>query len=229
MIQKTPLKAAFFIPVDNSQKHTLFYVHDPMCSWCWGFRPALTTLLKSLPADIEIKRLLGGLARDTDIPMPLDMQQGLEDTWRRIQERIPGTPFNFDFWRNCEPRRSTYPACRAVIAARTLAPDREESMIVAIQKAYYTDALNPSDASTLVWLAENIGLDAQAFGRLLQASATDRVLQDEIALARTLGAESFPSLVLQSGAHRRWHIPIFYDSANRMLDRIRELVSQRIS
>ncbi|MFT6977114.1 MAG: putative protein-disulfide isomerase, partial [Shewanella psychromarinicola] len=23
---------------------TLYYVHDPMCSWCWGYRPTWDTL-----------------------------------------------------------------------------------------------------------------------------------------------------------------------------------------
>ena len=48
---------------------------------------------------------------------------------RRIEGRIPGVRFNFDFWTHCTPKRSTYPACRAVIAARAQDPTLDEAMI----------------------------------------------------------------------------------------------------
>jgi protein-disulfide isomerase-like protein with CxxC motif len=54
-----------------------------------------------------------------------------------------GTEFNFDFWTKCQPRRDTYKACRAVIAASQ--QNAEEAMIEAIQKAYYLRAMNPSE------------------------------------------------------------------------------------
>jgi hypothetical protein len=49
---------------------TLVYVHDPMCSWCWGFDPVLRELVSSLPEGVAVRRLLGGLAPDSDEPMP---------------------------------------------------------------------------------------------------------------------------------------------------------------
>ena len=101
---------------------TVYYVHDPMCSWCWGFSPALGELLAGLPAGVEVRRLLGGLAADSELPMGSAMRERLQDTWRNIQRRVPGTRFNFDFWTSCSPRRSTWPACRAVIAARRQDP-----------------------------------------------------------------------------------------------------------
>jgi putative protein-disulfide isomerase len=201
----------------------LYYVHDPMCSWCWGFRPVLSELLASLPPDIRVHRLLGGLAPDSDQPMPRGMQERLQDTWRRIQQRIPGTEFNFAFWQQSRPRRSTYPACRAVIAARTLSQELEEPMILAIQQAYYTRALNPSDEETLLQLAAELGLPLEGFKRLLGDEGTERQLQQEIALARSMGADSFPSLVLQTGEHSRWPIAVDYNDASSMLDNIRML------
>ncbi|MEA1889503.1 MAG: hypothetical protein U9N50_06970 [Pseudomonadota bacterium] len=45
-------------------KTELFYVHDPMCSWCWGFSGVAKQLFNSLPEQITLHRLLGGLAAD---------------------------------------------------------------------------------------------------------------------------------------------------------------------
>lgn len=205
--------------------HILYYVHDPMCSWCWGFSPVLRGLLARLPPGVEVRRLLGGLAPDSGEPMPPALREKLQATWRRIQERIPGTEFNFAFWTDCAPRRSTYPACRAVIAARAQGRDYDPAMTEAIQRAYYTRALNPSDDDTLIRLAGELGLDTTAFAQGLSDPATRRQLQAEIDRARGLGIDSFPSLVLEHGGSR-WRIPVDYRDREPMLERIESIVTE---
>lgn len=203
--------------------HQLIYIHDPMCSWCWGFSPTLTQLQKQMPARLGFTRLLGGLAPDSDQPMPMELQSKLQDTWRRIQTRIPGTRFNFDFWRNCKPRRSTWPACRAVIAARQSDPALELPMIEAIQRAYYLDARNPSDGDTLEALAVEIGLDGPEFADRLNAPQTRDTLEQEIRQARRIGADGFPSLRLQTG-DSFWPVPVDYTDVGPMLDTVQILI-----
>jgi putative protein-disulfide isomerase len=203
--------------------HRLIYIHDPMCSWCWGFGPTLAQLCEQLPEKLGIERLLGGLAPDSDRPMPDELQLKLQDTWRRIQTRIPGTRFNFDFWRDCRPRRSTWPACRAVIAARQLDPTLELPMIEAIQRAYYLEARNPSDRDTLVALARQLGLDSNRFAERLDAADTRDQLEHEIRQAHRIGADSFPSLRLQIG-DSVWPIAVDYTDAGPMLEIIQTLV-----
>jgi len=105
--------------VSNSSAQ-LFYVHDPMCSWCWGYRPTWQVLQQALKQrfpTLTINYLVGGLATDSNDPMPRDMQQLLKQTWQKIADQLD-TTFNFDFWDLCQPRRSTYPACRASLVAR---------------------------------------------------------------------------------------------------------------
>lgn len=179
-------------------QQTLYFVHDPMCSWCWAFRPVWQQVQAALPDSITTVRLLGGLAPDTDEPMPESMQNYLQDAWRTIQQRVPGTRFNFDFWSDCRPRRATYPANRAVIAAKLQDAGFEEPMIEAIQQAYYLHARNPSDTDTLIALAGEIGLDVSQFSEALSSSATQDYLQQEIHQGRQMGVSSFPSLVLES-------------------------------
>ena len=40
---------------------TLYYIHDPMCSWCWAFRPVLDRSLfirdlVSVETEVELQR-----------------------------------------------------------------------------------------------------------------------------------------------------------------------------
>ena len=148
--------------IETDQPSRLLYFLDSMCSWCWAFRPALKVEECRLPASINLVRVLGGLAPDTDEPMPLALRDKLQDIWRTIQVKVPGTEFNFRYWDVCTPRRSTYRGCRAVIAASQQG-DYGPAMIEAIQTAYYLKARNPSDRTTLIELAQDLGLDVEQF------------------------------------------------------------------
>jgi putative protein-disulfide isomerase len=203
----------------NPPRAILYYVHDPMCSWCWAFRPVWSAVREALPAAVRAVRLLGGLAPDSDSDMPLSMQRYLQRTWRTIEREVPGTRFNHDFWTHCRPRRSTYPACRAVIAAQRQDRGAEEAMILAIQHAYYLQARNPSDRELLVALAGEIGLDSGLFADDLRSAEVERQLQEEIRQARSMGVNSFPSLVLAEGAGLRL-IPHDYGDPSRILDQL---------
>ncbi|MXZ80343.1 MAG: DsbA family protein [Gammaproteobacteria bacterium] len=198
----------------------LIYVHDPMCSWCWAFRPQWEQLLRALPDGLGTVRILGGLAPDSDVPMPEPMRRHLQEVWRTIADTVPGTRFNHDFWRRCEPRRSTYPACRAVIAARNQGDQWDEAMTLGIQTAYYLDARNPSEDHVLIEIAGSIGLDADRFAMDLNAGQTHEALLGEIALSRSLGVSGFPTLMLaRSGQVAR--LPLDYNDSSATLKAIR--------
>nr|WP_284694947.1 DsbA family protein [Photobacterium galatheae] len=191
-----------------------------MCSWCWGYQPAFQRLKAKLPEHIHVRYVLGGLAPDSDQPMPEEMQQMLQQTWRRIEGQL-GTPFNHDFWTHCQPRRSTYPACRAVIAAEL--QGQGEAMIEAIQKAYYLRAMNPSNAETHVQLAEELGFNPVQFSQDLTSEAVQTLLEQQLALTAALGVSGFPSLVLEVKG-QRWPIAVAYQNElttlNDMNDRL---------
>ena len=198
---------------------TLYYVHDPMCSWCWAFRLSLNTLIEELPKEINIIRLLGGLAPDSDLPMPENTREYVLQNWRAIEKQVPETKFNYDFWEKCKPRRSTYPACRAVIAARKQKDVFDTAMTLAIQEAYYLEARNPSDYETLINLAEDIGADKNKFSKDVRSTETDKILEEEIQQSKSLDLKSLPSLLFIDG-ERKIRIEPDYLDVQVMLDQI---------
>ena len=121
-----------------------------MCSWCWAFNPSWQSLKAQLEGHLNIHYLLGGLAPDSAEIMPLTLQKTIQSYWQTIEQKVPGTRFNYDFWKHCQPRRSTYPACRAVIAATRMDQNQQQAIIMGIQKAYYLQAKNPSDETVLI-------------------------------------------------------------------------------
>jgi putative protein-disulfide isomerase len=174
----------------------IFYIHDPMCSWCYAFSQSWAALQQDLPRNIEIVYLVGGLAPDTTEPMPPATQKMVQQAWQRIEQTAPGVRFNWDFWLRNTPIRSTYPACRAVLAAKKQRAEAEPEMIRAIQIAYYQQAKNPSLPETLQACAHAIGLDAEIFGEDLKSEAIENELQRQMQQARSMDGYSYPSLRL---------------------------------
>ena len=175
-------------------KPILYFFHDPMCSWCWGYRPVSDRLFRELPDTIRLKKIVGGLAPDSDQPMPPDLREKISAAWERISQML-GTEFNFDFWSECEARRSTYPACRAVLAAGR--QGNYDEMIDAIQRAYYLRAMNPSDIETLEALAAELHLDFERFSIDIRSPEIESNLQEERGFAKRSPIDGFPSLVLE--------------------------------
>lgn len=191
----------------------LVYVTDPMCSWCYGFSEALAEATRA--RDFRVELVLGGLAPDSNERMPESMARYIQSAWEAVAERT-GAEFNHQYWKVCTPRRSTYPACRAVIAAGYVAAREAEkgeagasppsdpprlwmdeppgAMFRAIQRAYYQEARNPSDEDTLIACAESIGLDAQAFAAQLRHPDTEIALQKHFARRDAMAANGYPSM-----------------------------------
>ena len=212
----------------------LFYIHDPMCSWCYAFKAVLQQLhrqLKTLyPEDLELVSVLGGLAPDSQKPMPTEMRRQLYATWQRIEQKVPSIHFNYAFWDNWQqtrPRRSTYPSCRAVIAAHSFDSDNnnkyEELMIDAIQNAYYQQALNPSDNNVLINLATQIGLPEKYFQDKFFAEQTQLLLQQQLVHCQQMNVRSYPSLILKIDTSY-WPVSIDYHNADSILENIEILL-----
>lgn len=202
---------------------TLYHVHDPMCSWCYAFKPTLDELRKHLKDNIKLVHVVGGLAKHSNEPMPKEQQETIENIWYQIEEEV-GTKFNHDFWKNCKPRRSTYLSCQATMLARY--ENKEDEMIEAIQNAYYQRAMNPSDASTLIQLADEIGLDKEKFEKDLKSQKIEDDLQEELNLRRSLYVRTFPSLVLKY-KKELYPINIKYNDYKSMLNQINDLCENR--
>lgn len=200
-------------------QHTLYYVYDPMCAWCYAFATTFNEVKKNLPSNIKIVYVLGGLAPYSNIPMPKEMQEKIESIWYDITS-VVGTKFNHNFWKNNTPYRSTYLSCQATIAARK--QGKEFEMIKAIQKGYYQDALNPSLEKDLIKMAKDIDFDLEKFSKEFISKEFEELLSDDLNLRRKLNVRSFPSLVLKY-KKEAYPINITFNEPKKILAQIEDL------
>ncbi|HAB78354.1 MAG TPA: DsbA family protein [Gammaproteobacteria bacterium] len=208
----------------ESPESVLIYVYDPMCSWCYGFRPTWKALKSQLPEGLPVVSLLGGLADDSDVSMPEDMVKYLRRTWSQIESTC-GVTFNHAYWdQTPPPPRTTFISCRAVIAAERLA-GRGEAFAERIQDAYYTEAQNVWDFNTLCDLAEAFGFQRSSFADALMSDDVRAVHDEQRQLAERLQVEGYPSVLLIHQG-QAYPIPVRHQGADVMLSDISDLLAE---
>jgi putative protein-disulfide isomerase len=211
-------------PETDAPDSVLIYVHDPMCSWCYGFRPTWKALKGQLPEGLPVVSILGGLADDSDVPMPEEMVDYLKHTWDRIESTC-GVTFNHTYWEQIPPPpRTTFISCRAVIAAERLA-GRGEAFGERIQDAYYTEACNVWDFDVLCDLAEEFGFNRSSFSEALASDDVRAVHDEQRQLAERLQVEGYPSVLLIHNGEA-FPIPVRHKGAEAMLEDITDLLAE---
>lgn len=180
---------------------TLIYIADPMCSWCYGFGPELSTLMQGLP-ELPVEVVVGGLRPYNTQPMDEGLKTTLLSHWHKVAEKT-GLPFMDDALTREGFIYNTEPACRAVVTARKFSPSAALAMLQAIQHAFYaagmdvtrTDVLSEIGASVLT----NSGFptDAAAFEAALKSEESIMATHDDFALTQKWGVNGFPTLVLE--------------------------------
>jgi putative protein-disulfide isomerase len=182
----------------------LIYVGDPMCSWCYGFGKELSAL-KARHLELSIEIIVGGVrAGATDVLDDRGKQFRLGH-WERV-EQASGLPFNRKAFLARENFvYDTEPICRAVVAARQIAPEADQlSLFRALQHAFYVDGLDTTDGAVLAQVAvaalEKLGHvhEAAAFHDEWSALATVAATRAEFTQVRALGINSFPALLLEA-------------------------------
>lgn len=174
----------------------LWYFADPMCSWCWGFSPAIETLRNDYRAHLKIALVLGGLRPGETAPLSASARDDILHHWEAVQART-GQPFRFNGALPAGFVYDTEPACRAVVAAGALDAAYIFPMFKSIQAAFYAEGRDVTQAACLTELAGKLGLDAARFTDIwVGDTARDRTLA-HFRQARAAGVRGFPALIVQ--------------------------------
>ena len=177
----------------------LWYVADPMCSWCWGFSLVIETLRDEYRERMKIALVLGGLRPGETAPMTAAGREEILHHWREVHART-GQAFRFD---NALPQGSVYdtePASRAVVTVGGLDPALIFPLFKAIQSAFYAEGRDVTQPGVLADLAAELGVDAAAFLPAFDSDAARAKTQAHFRQARQAGVRGFPALILQQDA-----------------------------
>lgn len=175
----------------------LIYVMDPMCSWCWGFAPVAQALVdQARAAGVETRLVVGGLRTGSGAALEQATRRYILEHWQAVTEAT-GQPFTLEgalpdgFVYDCEP------ACRAVVAARSLAPDCAWTLLKLIQQAFYVQGRDVTQAGVLVELAEAAGVPRIEFAAAFDSVEQQTATVADFAWVQGLGIAGFPTLLAE--------------------------------
>lgn len=210
----------------------LVFAGDPMCSWCYGFGKELTALTQRHP-ELELQILVGGVrAGATDLLDETGKQFRLGH-WARVEE-ASGLPFNRAALMGRENFvYDTEPVCRAVVAARRLAPQADQLAVFrALQHAFYVDGLDTTDGVVLARVAsaalaqDGHAVTADALYAEWDSAAVIAVTAAEFTQVRALGIRSFPALLLDAG-DGLYEVSPGYAGVDKLEQQLQEILHSR--
>lgn len=184
----------------------VYYVGDPMCSWCWGMSPVIEALaVHCAELGIGFRLVMGGLRAGGGDPWNAAFRGFLRQEWTHIAAQT-GQPFGFHLLERPAFTYDTEPACRAVVTARGLfgaepeARRRELAFFSSVQRKFYVEGEDPKDAAFYHDICSASGLDPARFATNFSGPEAIAATQREFRLARQLGVRGFPSVLLQTEA-----------------------------
>ncbi len=199
----------------------LVYVADAMCSWCWGFAPALEALTARHP-ELSLELIPGGL-RPGPAAQPLnDALRGyLRHTWAAVQ-KASGQPFAWSFLDRDAFVYDTEPAARAQLAVRAVAPQQEFAYFKALQSGFYAHGRDITQVEVQIELARQCGVDESALATELRTADLGQRTVAQYRRVKSMGVRGFPTLLLMEGDRPR-PVCTGFLTANDLLSRFQTL------
>ncbi len=177
----------------------LIYVGDPMCSWCWGFAPVKRRIEELCHGRAEVSLVVGGLRPFTTEPQDDQRKAFLREHWREVGDKT-GQPFAFHLLDRDDFVYDTEPVSRAAVVVRHL--DGQATALdffSELQRAFYADNADVTEAATLTALAHDFGVDRDAFAARFETEEMRQATIDDFQLARSFGVTGFPTVVVKDG------------------------------
>lgn len=191
-------------PVPEKRKTcmaTLIYIADPMCSWCYGIAPELEALQEALPG-LPVQVIAGGLRIGVDKPVDDAMRDALRKQWSEVAARA-GLPFDESAMTAPNFNGNTEAACRALVAARLLAPRAALPVCHVILRAFHAEGKDVTDPAVLAALAvpvlkaAGVEIDEPGFVALHASEQAVRATLEDFMQTRHWGVDGFPALILE--------------------------------
>jgi len=210
----------------------LIYIADPMCSWCYGFGPELRTLLNGLEG-VPLEIVLGGLRPYASEAMDAAKKAEIRAHWQRVAE-LSGLSFAGAALSKDDFVYDTEPACRAVASARLLAPDAAPAVFDAIQRGFYAEGLDTTQADVLARIAATalqqagVDIDEASFLKTWSSEEAVTATHGDFLQTQQWGVRGFPTLVLEQSGQLHL-VSSGFTRTEQLIEQLQALVDQATS
>jgi len=176
----------------------LWYIADPMCSWCWGFAPIIKSIRLNYSEQLKIEPVMGGL-RSGKLAMASEQRAEILNHWKAVNE-MTGQPFSFE---GAMPEGFIYdtePSCRGMVAMALINPSLVFSLLESIQFSFYVEQKDVTNPRVLAELAGKIGVDMDLYLQVFESDDAKKKVSIHFNKVRQWGVNSFPTIAVQNAA-----------------------------
>jgi putative protein-disulfide isomerase len=180
-------------------KGTIFYVYDPLCSWCYGFSPVMKKFKQEYENEYSFEVVSGGMQSGERKQPISDIKDYLKGAYKNVTERT-GVVFGENFMEVLEKGErmlDSVPASVALSIIKDLKPEQSFNFAAELHKAIYYDGVDWNKMDSFVPYAERVGVSKEEF---LRNASDDKYLQKakaDFKLAADFGVTGFPSVILK--------------------------------
>lgn len=206
------------------EQPTLFYIGDPMCSWCFG----MSNILKEVEDycsknNIRFEIILAGLRAGGGDYWNKEFKAFLKEEWTKIS-KVCSKNFSFDLLELDYFNYDTAPACKAVFIVKELKKDSKFVLefFSLIQEKFYSKSKNPKELEFYREICEKLDLSFEDFSKLFNDNNITKKLQEEFIYSRTF-SRSMPSLVLVKD-NQKINISIGYSRYEDVISRLNKVM-----
>lgn len=179
---------------------TLYYVTDPICSHCWALEPVLRRFVEQYGSYFKFQTVMGGLLEKWN-DGPIDPANGIYKPsdvaghWREVGE-YSRMPIDGSLMID-NPVQSSYPPSRVFkVIQSQINEEKANEYMRRAREALFVFNQNISSDAVLIEIVNGMGLDGEAIIQKSAEPSAKQALNEDFALARSLGARGFPSIIL---------------------------------
>lgn len=210
------------------QNPVIYYVYDPLCGWCYGFSPVIQEFYQSHQEEgIEFRVLTGGMILGEKEGPVGEVADYIRQAYPQV-EKTTGVSFGKAFQEKIlEPGTAQFtslPGALAMAAFRRYQPDNAIPFAARIQKAIYEEGRFPAEAKTYGQCAEDFGMNAQDFMKLMVDKDLLELVKQEFKVVQQWGIQGFPAVIYQHKEQgylmTRGYVPL--DTLEYTFDKVKE-------
>lgn len=181
--------------IDWKEGEEIIYIGDPMCSWCWGISPELNALQRYGEVNaVPFSLVMGGLRPGGGQKWDDEFKGFLKHHWEEVSQRS-GQPFGYDLFEQAEFDYDTEPACRGLVTARAIAPEKALSFYELTQHHFYVQSKDPKLAEFYRPICEDLAIDFDLFAQMFESEEMKQRTAADFNQSRQWGVRAFPSVV----------------------------------
>lgn len=209
----------------------LIYCYDAYCGWCYGFSAVMKKVAKEFAGRLNVDVLSGGMILPEEPVHISATADYIRNAYKRVEE-MTGVKFGSDYlWHINNPDDSDwYPNSEkpaiALCIFKEYFPDKSLDFASDMQYALHYEGRDLTDNEAYRHLLEKYEIPIAEFYYKLADEKYKEEAYYEFTLVKQLQVKGYPALLLQTGDTKFYLVANGYTSAENVIERLNNILSE---